>query len=254
MLSMGIKHSDKKVIAFDLDGTLTPSKSPMLPEMAQVLAKLLAKYEILVIGGGDLPQFQTQFINSLPNKIDLSRLHLMPTSGTKYYRHEGSEWKKIYSEDLDVDQVKKITDALNEACKKLGFKEDNTQGPPIENRGTQVTISPLGQQAILELKERWDPDGSKKKALRDLTAAMLPDYEVRTGGLTSVDVTKKGINKAYGIKKIQKILNIKPDEILFFGDAVYPGGNDFEVKQAGIDTVQVKDWLDTRDKLLPLID
>ncbi len=70
----------------------------------------------------------------------------------------------------------------------------------------------------------------------------MPDLEVRLGGTTSVDVTRPGIDKSYGMKKLMAALGIAKDEILFFGDKLMEGGNDYPVKAMGIDSIAVEGW------------
>ena len=73
----------------------------------------------------------------------------------------------------------------------------------------------------------------------------LTDYEIRIGGSTSIDITKPGIDKAYGMEKLMAALEIGKDDILFVGDKLDEGGNDYPVKAMGIDTIAVEGWEDT---------
>lgn len=238
----------KKVIAFDLDGTLAESKSALPGEMSLLLGKLLKKYEVCVISGGKFEQFEEQLLGNL--KVDsslLGKLHLMPTCGTRFFQYDFNidNWRQIYAEDFTVKDKEKIINALKGSAKDLGLLEPKPWGEIIEDRGSQITFSALGQEAPVDEKKKWDPDGSKKMKLRNLVAERIPEYEVRTGGSTSVDVTKLGIDKAYGMKKLEEMLKIKKDEILFIGDALHEGGNDYPVKAYGIDCIGVDGWRET---------
>lgn len=245
----------KKVIAFDLDGTLAESKSPLEDRMGEALGHLLKKYHVCVISGGKFGQFEKQLLSNL--KVDeklLNNLHLMPTCGTRYYRYNGktSRWNQEYAEDFTDDEKKKIIDALNKGFDDLGMREKETFGECVEDRGSQVTYSVLGQDIVDELgkegvrrKEAWDPDNAKKNKLRDYIAPLIPEFEVRVGGVTSIDVTKLGIDKAYGMKKLAEMLKISQDEILFIGDRLQPGGNDYPVKAMGIDSLEISHWQET---------
>ena len=238
----------KKLIAFDLDDTLAITKSPMSDRMAEVFGKTLEYYDLCVISGGRFEQFQKQVLDRLEvSPSQLRRLHLMPTCGTRYYVFDvtNEAWKKVYSEDLSEAQKTQIAAVLEEAAKKLGYWEAKPYGDIIEDRGSQLTFSALGQQAPPEKKYAWDPDGKKKHAIRDYAAPLLPDVEVRVGGTTSVDVTMIGIDKAYGMRKLMELLEIGKDEILFFGDKLEEGGNDYPVKAMGIDSLEVSRWEDT---------
>ena len=238
----------RRLIAFDLDDTLAITKSPISDRMGELLGELLEKYEVCVISGGKFEQFKKQLIDRLA--VDdqlLGRLHIMPTCGTRYYRYDEvkGEWTKVYAEDLTDNQKKRIIEVLTEGAKKLGYWEEKPYGDIVEDRGSQITFSALGQQAPAELKYKWDPDGVKKHALRDYAAPFLDDLEVRVGGTTSVDVTRIGIDKAYGMQKLIEVLDINKDDILFIGDRLEEGGNDYPVKAMGIDTLQVSCWEDT---------
>lgn len=236
------------MIAFDLDGTLAVTKSQISDSMAELLRDLLVPYEVCVISGGAFEQFKMQLIERLNSDPEhLSRLHIMPTSGTKYLRFDARsrKWTEQYSEDLAPEARTRIVEVLTTGAKTLGFWESKPWGPIIEDRGTQVTFSALGQDAPAATKYAWDPDGAKKRSLRDFAAQRLPDLEVHVGGTTSVDVTNTGIDKAYGMNKLMAAVGLTSDEILFFGDQLDEGGNDYPVKSTGIDTISVSGWEDT---------
>jgi len=239
-----------RLIAFDLDDTLAPSKSPLDPRMAELMVALLDRVEVCVISGGQFAQFKMQLIDMLPNAPvpTLSRLHLMPTCGTQYYRYEG-EWRQIYAENLTESEKKKALEVVEETAKSLGYWEANTWGPILEDRGSQITFSALGQAAPVAEKTAWDPSGEKKNNLREAVQALLPDLEVRSGGSTSIDITRQGIDKAYGITKLSQLTGIAVDEMLFVGDRLDPDGNDFPVIALGIPTHAVENWSDTAEFL-----
>ncbi len=216
--------------------------------MGDLLVKLLAKYDVCVISGGSFKQFKIQVIERLdaPSNI-LKRLHLMPTCGTKYYCFDelSNEWKLQYNNALSDDQKEHITKVLEDSAKELGLWESNPYGEIIEDRDSQITFSALGQQAPAEPKYAWDPTGEKKLKIRDLVAKTLTDFEVRTGGTTSIDVTMPGVDKAYGMRKLVEQMQISKEEVLFIGDKLQEGGNDYPVKAFGIDTIEVQRWEDT---------
>jgi HAD superfamily hydrolase (TIGR01484 family) len=242
----------KKLLAFDLDDTLAVTKSPMNDRMAEVLGRVLDSFDVCIISGGRFEQFQTQVIDRLHiDSNKLGRLHMMPTCGTRYYRYDQLDlaWRLQYAEDLTEEQKTKIQDVLELSAKKLSLWEENPAGPIIEDRGSQITFSALGQSATPEDKYSWDPTGEKKASLRDLAAQSLPGLEVRAGGSTSIDVTREGIDKAYGMQKLIDAIHISKDDILFFGDNLKEGGNDYPVKAFGIDSLEVSSWEDTALRL-----
>ena len=229
----------KKLIVFDLDGTLAESKSPLDPEMAALLHELLGIVKVAVISGGDWPQFERQVVSKLPHDQRLANLSLLPTCGTKFYQYSG-DWKKLYEEDFTADERKKIISSLNKALTVEGFKPEKLWGEQIEDRGSQITFSALGQQAPLEEKNKWDPDYSKRKRIKAILDGLIPEFSVRIGGSTSIDVTKPGIDKAYGIRKLRDLLHVSLKEMIYVGDALFPGGNDYAAEQAGVDCIPVK--------------
>lgn len=238
----------RKLIAFDLDDTLAVTKSPISDRMSELLGALLETHEVCVITGGTFEQIEKQVASRLEvSPLLMRKLHLMPTCGTRYYRFDEitEEWVMQYAEDLSPEQKKRIIDVLEAGAKELGIWEPHPAGEIIEDRGSQITFSALGQQARAEDKYAWDSDGKKKHALRDYAAERLDNLEVRVGGTTSVDITTIGIDKAYGMNKLVEVLGISKDEILFLGDKLEEGGNDYPVKAIGIDTIAVEGWEQT---------
>ena len=235
-----------KAVVFDLDDTLAPSKSEMDPTMSVALADLLERIQVCIISGGNFEQFQTQALAHLHgDEAALSRLHLMPTCGTRYYKREKGEWMLQYAEDLSSDERKRAIAALEAGAKELGYWAPGKWGALIEDRGSQVTYSALGQTAPVAAKSAWDPDGAKKRALWAYVSPRLPDLEVRGGGSTSIDITRKGIDKAYGVRKLMAQLDVSLDEVLFIGDRLDETGNDYPAYELGVACVSVKDWHET---------
>jgi phosphomannomutase len=230
----------KRLIVFDLDGTLAKSKSALDDEMATLFSRLLNVVKVAVISGGDYPQFQEQVLGRLPASSFLNNLSILPTSGTKFFAYNG-DWHELYSEDLSNAEKQKIEDALAKAVAQTGLQPKQTWGERIEDRGTQITYSALGQQAPLEEKAKWDPDFAKRKQIKSILDGMLPEFSVRLGGTTSIDVTRPGVDKGYGIRKLRDVLNTPISEMLFVGDALFPGGNDYPAAQAGAESIQVRD-------------
>jgi hypothetical protein len=236
----------KKLVVFDLDGTLAESKSSLDAEMSGLLHDLLTVVKVAVISGGDWPQFEKQLLSNLPHDERLANLSLLPTCGTKFYRYDSADWKKVYSEDFTTDQREKILSSLKKAIRVAGFKIEKLWGEQIEDRGSQITFSALGQQAPLEEKEKWDSDFAKRKKIQAILDTLIPEFSVRIGGSTSVDITKPGIDKAYGIRKLRDLLGISLEEMIFIGDALYVGGNDYPAEQAGVVSIPVRDPNETK--------
>jgi HAD superfamily hydrolase (TIGR01484 family) len=244
----------KKLVVFDLDGTLALSKSALDDEMAKLLAELSTVAKVSIISGGDWPQFEKQVLGRLPASGKLDNFYLLPTCGTKFFEYKNGTWDKLYSEDLSPDQRKKIIASLEQAVKQTGFQPKETWGELIEDRGSQITYSALGQQAPLDAKKTYDPDFEKRKKIKAVLDTLIPEFSVALGGSTSIDVTLPGIDKAYGMHKLRDVLGIQFSEMLFAGDALFPGGNDNPVRSTGTDCIQVRDPEETKRVIETVID
>lgn len=235
----------KKLFVFDLDGTLAESKASLDAEMAALLSTLLVIVKAAVISGGNWPQLEKQVLSNLPHDERLKNLSLLPACGTKFYKY-ASGWKQLYSEDFTDKEKEKIVHELKQVIGFTGYKAEETWGEVIEDRGSQITFSALGQQAPIEAKKKWDPDFTKRKKMKTVLDHLIPEFSVRLGGTTSIDVTKPGIDKGYGIRKLRDTLGIAIDEMIFIGDALFPGGNDYPAKVAGALSIQVRDVEETK--------
>ncbi len=251
----------KDLIVFDLDGTLTPSKANLQKDVAKLLARLLAVKKVAVIGGGSYGQFQRQFLEHFhPAKGLLKNLFLFPTTSTSFYRYR-SGWKKIYAKGLSKREKKQVMRAFREAFKEIKYvTPPKTYGKVIEDRGSQITFSALGQDVVKKLgvkrgealKKKWNKGSDIRPRLIRALRKRLPEFE-HEGGYTSVDVTKPGIDKAYGVRQIKKTLKIPISRMLFVGDALYRGGNDEAAKRTGIDCMAVKGPAETKRIIRELI-
>ena len=213
------------LVAFDLDGTLAESKQPLKDSMGEALADLLNVAHVAVISGGDWPQFQKQVASRLPSRAELSKLWLLPTTGTKLYTYRNVNWEARYAELFSDSEKKQILDAFEASLVATGFKPEQTWGERIEDRGSQITFSALGQQAPIHEKEVWDPDFAKHQTIPIHLRTRLPELSINMGGATSIDITRKGVDKAYGLEKLRDVSGIALEEMLFIGDAIFPGGN-----------------------------
>ena len=229
----------KRLIVFDFDGTLAESKSALDIEMAARPHDLLGLVKVAVISGGDWPQFEEQVLSRLPQDNRLVNLSFLPTCGTKFFQYTG-EWKKLYSEDFTADEKQRIMSSLKKAVEVAGVKAEKVWGEVIEDRGSQITFSALGQQAPLQEKDKWDPDFAKRKKIKAILDTLIPGFSVRLGGATSVDVTKPGIDKAYGIRKLRDLLGISLQEMIYVVDALFVGGNDYPAEEAGVVCISVR--------------
>lgn len=243
------------LVAFDLDDTLAPSKGLIDQRIAGLLQALLRSVDVAIISGGNEAQFRTQVIARLgdADAAALARLHLLPTCGTRYLRHDGADFTPVYAHDLSDAEKSAALTALREEAERLGLWETAPWGDILEDRGSQITFSALGQRAPRDAKHAWDPTGAKREALRDAVSARLPGLEVRSGGSTSIDITQAGIDKAFGMLQLAEHTGIPLSAMLFYGDRLDEGGNDYPVLALGVPSVAVEGWEDTADRLDALL-
>jgi phosphomannomutase len=146
----------------------------------------------------------------------------------------------IYAEDFTEEEKRHIVHVSEKLTKMAGLWPDNPYGEVIEDRLSQIAVSMMGQQAPAEVKYDWYAEHNEAAIrLRNAIANELPQYEVRNGGTTTIDITPKGVDKAYGMQKLIEQLGVTDKEVLFVGDRLEEGGNDYPVKAMGIDCIDV---------------
>ena len=242
----------KKLLSFDIDQTLNVAKTPIPDEIAELLTKCLDHFEICPISGQKFDQFLIQIVDRMKDATpeQLTHLHLFVAQGTQYYRYnlEKKDWEMIYNYPLTEEQVKKITETIEKSARELGYWEEDKLQPGdeiIENRLSQVTFSALGQKAGTEEKYAWDPDHKKREKIVKRCKELAPEFDYEIGGTTSINAVTPGMNKVFGMTHLLEELNVKKEDILYFGDMTQPGGNDYPVVQMGIDTITVRSHEDT---------
>lgn len=238
-----------KLLAFDLDGTLAESKRPVTAEMGALLAALLTKMPVAVLSGASFDQIEQQFLPALPEGAQVKNLYLFPTNAAKCFVYKNNVWTEHYNHSFNAFERSRILQALKESLEETGFANDSGRpsawGERIEDREAQITFSALGQKAPIEEKTKWDKGGEKRKPLCQALMKRIPDFEIRINATTSIDITKKGINKAYGVRQLVQLTNISIPEMLYVGDALREGGNDAIVKETGVKTEEVQGPADT---------
>lgn len=237
----------KSAFVFDLDGTLAKSKLPLDWKIAELLAGLTQKKKVAIIGGGKFSLFRRQILDLIEKfRPNLENLFLFPTSGAALFRYK-KRWLRVYEFRMSKSDIRRIRKAFKAALFEVGFKYPKKScGPLLESRGTQVTFSALGQNAPLPAKKRWNREGDiRPKIMRELKKR-LRGLEIRQGGLTSIDITKKGVDKGYAIRRLMKVLRISKKDVVFIGDAIFPGGNDYSAKSTGVSCIEVSNPEETR--------
>jgi HAD superfamily hydrolase (TIGR01484 family) len=240
----------KRFIVFDLDGTLTESKSKITSDSAYLLSTLARTHFVGVASGAKMEQFRTQVTTHLPKGTNLRNVFYVTANGTKNYWFNGMKWNTYYpSHELTPREIIEIVKAFEDAAKVhdwMNVNPDELYGPQIENRESQVTFSALGQRAPPDIKRTFDPDFKKRQVLREFLVVKLPQFDIKIGGMTSVDVIPKNIDKVYGIMEIMRHIDVRKEEVLYVGDALMEGGNDRCVLDAGFDCISVSNPSETK--------
>lgn len=233
--------ADFDLVAFDLDNTLAESKQALDSEMARLLKQLLGTKKAAIISGASFPQYEEQVLQYLDlSPAELENFYLLPTSGASLYQFKGNSWQMAYREELSAEERTTIIATIEKGLVEAKIEApEHVYGQLIEDRGTQITFSGLGSEAPLALKKTWDHDHVKKERLAEILRRELPGYSVRVGGMSSVDINKSGIDKAYGLRRLAATASIDLPRLLYVGDALFPGGNDEAVLPLGVPCVAV---------------
>jgi HAD superfamily hydrolase (TIGR01484 family) len=230
---------EQTVIAADLDGTLAQSKLPLGDDMAAAMSKWLETNRFAIISGGAYEQFQKQVVSRLPEGTHFEHLYLFPTNGAACYQFKDGGWTEAYRQTLSGHDQELIARSIEQAVVEAEITIERKFGEQIAFRGGQVTFSALGQEAPLSENEQWDPYQLKRKKIVSFLEALIPEFNISIGGTTSIDVTEKGIDKAYALIQMKRLLNVDSDHIIFFGDALFAGGNDEPAIKTGAHCISV---------------
>lgn len=235
-----------KLIAFDLDGTLTQHKTKLDPTNKAVLERLAEKYTLVMAGAGNCNRIFEQ-LNRFP-------IDVIGNYGLQYakYNKETGLIDIVRDERLDCDKelIEKRVTMLRE---KYGFTEFKGNNVEFHLSGC-VTFPILGTAADLADKLAFDPDRSKRRAIYDDVCATFPEYEVFVGGSSSFDMAPKPYNKYYALDLYCKEKGIAHDEAAFVGDDYGLGGNDESVYKSDFNFVCVDNYLEFGKCVAHLLD
>lgn len=227
---------NKDIIIFDYDNTLADSRQPLDIEMRKLFCSLLEKKQVVIITGGTLEHAKKQITDIIPCLENIKNLHLLLTTGSIYYRWNNNEWEEVYSYVLSNEDAEYIISTFKKVIDSMDINfSPNIKGEQFENRRTQITFSALGQDANLEDKKVWDPNQEKRKEIVEKLKQKLSNFDIHIGGTTSIDITKKGIDKKWGLETFFEYMKWNQKDALFIGDALFVGGNDYPVTKTDID-------------------
>ncbi|MBI2610555.1 HAD-IIB family hydrolase [Candidatus Kaiserbacteria bacterium] len=228
-----------RAVLFDLDNTLALSFEPLSPRTAEGLSKLLAHIPIAIMSGASIERMEEYVLPTLPKDTNLSNLYLFPNTGASCYVCKEGTWQRAYNHTFTKQEFDAAVVALKEGMEKTGIVEGEPQwGERIHARENQITFAGLGADAPADKKKAWDPERVKRAKLKtylDEKLAGLP-LDIRISSRTAIDITKKGVDKALGVRWLAKQLGVSTSDMLFVGDDLGVHGNDAIVVPTGIQT------------------
>lgn len=243
-----------RAVIFDLDNTLAESFTPLSVRTAQGLSKLIAYIPIAIMSGASFERMQRYVLPTLPPGTDLEKLYLFPDTCARCFIWRNGGWVETYSSTFTKEQYDRAVDALAAGMEKTGIVANTPEwGDRVLARDSQITFAGLGVDAPGDKKAVWDPDRTKRMKLKSFLEPLLPDLDIKISSRTAIDITKRGVDKAYGVRWLAKHLGIVPEDMLFVGDDLSEGGNDAKVIPTGIQTRQVSSPLETAQVIDELV-
>jgi len=236
--------SKMKTLVFDVDGTICESCQVISDEMVAVLEKL--PHDLVFISGTHIKEL-TRMISS-----KLKRKHyILSNSGTHQVEVIDDNGTEIFKESLEFKDKMEIIKAFTRLIDIYKLKPKTNYNDQLQDRGSQITLSILGRNASKENKAKYDPDNKKRSSFINFLIGFLQlnKYSIKIGGTTSIDITYKDRNKKYGLQKFLEFKKLKMEDLLFFGDQLKEGGNDYPVKEMGVECVEVQDEKETLKRL-----
>lgn len=226
---------------FDFDNTLTRTKSPILAEHETILIALAQKADVTVVSGSS----EKNIWSRLTDQSRSSYYSLTQNGNRAFDKDRNLLWERLLSESQKAAATRFV--ALARAHTPTVVPDESDL---LEDRGCQMAFSFIGQHADVALKERFDPDFSKRrKVLQDLDIAVteledVHNLEITIGGSTNLDIYLKGMHKGHNVQELINLKGWSAQECIYIGDALFPGGND-ETVVGVIPTHEVKDYHET---------
>ncbi len=225
-----------KVIAMDLDGTLTQHKTPLEDFNKKALSELSKKYKLLIVGAGQ--------VKRIFNQLGEFPLDIIGNYGMQYGKYNKKTKQIDILKDISVPCDKeKIEEKVTYLREKYGFTEFRGENTEYHPSGC-ITFPILGTKALQEDKLRFDPDRKKRRAFYSEVCEIFGDYCVFVGGSSSFDMAPKPYNKYFALDEYCKENGYSHSEVVYIGDDYGLGGNDEAVYKSDFKFLTIDDYRD----------
>ncbi len=223
-----------KLVAFDLDGTLTQHKTPLEEKNRNVLLRLAEKYRLVMVGAGSCTRIYKQ-MNEFP--IDIIGNYGMQFAE---YNHETKELeiKKNEFAPVDREEILRRASLIREKYNLHDFAGNTME---FHESGL-LTFPVLGTTADIKDKLAYDPDKKKRRAMYPYVKELFYDYNVVIGGTSSFDIIPGEYGKYNSLMRYASEHNFSKDETVYCGDDYFPGGNDNDVYSSGIRFIIIDEY------------
>lgn len=240
----------KNLLLFDVDNTLSISRGKVTEEMKELLAKLSKTYDLATVSGSDLPKMLEQ----LGSSAMYFRWLFTENGLVAYLDHQlaAPYHKTNIINELGEEYYQRFVNRVLELNSQITLEKK--RGTFVELRNGLVNVCPIGRNCSQEERDAFEAYDKVHSVRETMCKTLREEFGDKLcfsiGGQISFDVFPHGWNKTYCLQFIAG----KYDKILFFGDKIIPGGNDYEI---GIDprvtSHSVCSWHDTYKLLGELV-
>ncbi len=236
-------YENIKVIAMDLDGTLTQHKTPLSQEHRDVLFALSKKYKLLMVGAGQVMR--------IFNQLEQFPIDIIGNYGMQYGVYNNGKMDIVFDKTAPCDKAA-VTEKINMLRNKYGFLEFKGETVEFHPSGC-VTFPILGTKAEQADKLSFDPDRKKRRKIYDDVVSVFNDYCVFVGGSSSFDMAPRPYDKFYALDFYCKENNLLHENVVYIGDDYGLGGNDEAVYKSDFPYITIDNYLDFPEKVKELL-
>jgi hydroxymethylpyrimidine pyrophosphatase-like HAD family hydrolase len=233
-----------KVIAMDLDGTLTQHKSPLSPENKATLDALGKKYKLLMVGAGQVMR--------IFNQMEHYPIDIIGNYGMQYGEYQPDGTMKLVRDDVAECDRETVAAKINAMREKYGYTEYAGESVEYHPSGC-ITFPLIGTKAKQEDKLAFDPDRSKRRAFYDDVVNVFDEYCVFVGGSSSFDMAPKPFNKYHALDRCCKENGLAHENVVYIGDDYGLGGNDESVYVSDFPYITIDDYTTFPERVKDLL-